>query len=268
MNQLFNYNTLQVTLNRETKTLEVGLPETFSSELVFELEGLLGWTTDKIEISSILFRPAKEFFPSYFEESDLQSLTPGKFQKIIRKLRSLTYTMQYLPQTIIMDINTGCYGLGAEFALGGDIRIGLFRGHIHWNHLSLGISPMCGGIGLLEKLVGTSRAKSWILMGKKVGSSEALEAGLLTLTYQVNSEIKFLLRNINSQSQVSRIQAKRAFLETHRAKLDHCQDIDQKISEACLATGDFLKWNQSGKEREEFLSPLKLGDVIKESVAN
>lgn len=268
MSHLFNYNTITSELKKETRTLEVGLPADFSTEMIFELESLLSWCTEKIEISSILFKPTKEFFPSYINESNLSEMSPGKFQKLIHKLRKLIYSMHYLPQTIIMDYSSGCFGLGAEFLLGADIRVGMFRSTIHWNHLNLGITPMCGGTTLLGTVIGQGKAKNWVLTGKKISATEAFDSGFMGLSYQVPSEIKYLLRNIHSQSQVSRIQAKRAFLETVRATHNAFKDYDQKIGEACLTTEDFRKWSSKGMSKDAFLSPLELGKSLETNQIN
>lgn len=266
MPSLFNYNSIKCTLEKETRTLEVQIPSNFSTEFIFELESLASWCADKIEISSILFTPQKEFFPSDFSKEDKQEFKEEKLEKLINKLREITFSFFHLPQTIIMDIKSGCQGMGAEFALGGDIRIGLFRSQIHWNHLSKGYSPMVGGSTLLPYLIGRAKAQSWILSAKKISASEGLETGYLSLTYQVPSETKYLLRNIHAQSQVARIQTKRAFLETLKPVLEAGKIIEEKICAASLKTHDYKASPNSSTGKLDFTSPIEFqAKLISES---
>ena len=59
MANLFNYSTLNVSLEKETRTLKILLdrPEcehAINAEMLFELESILAWSAGRIEINSIL----------------------------------------------------------------------------------------------------------------------------------------------------------------------------------------------------------------------
>lgn len=67
-------------------------------------------------------------------------------------------------------------GAGAELAAGCDLRIGGDNLKLAWAGARHGV-PV--GPGRLAPLIGTSRAKDWVLTGRVIGADEALQAGFL-----------------------------------------------------------------------------------------
>lgn len=263
MSQIFSYNKIQTELIKETKTLKVTLPQNFTFEMLFELESLLSWCTNRIEIESIYFNAQNGIFPSYFRDEDQKDLEANKLQKFVRKLRFIIKSMHYLPQTIVMDFGISVSGFGAEFILGADIRVCAWNASLTFNHLQRGIAPMANGIGLLTKNMGHSTARAWILSCKKIMSGELLEKGFIQSTYQVETETKQLLRNIFLQSSIARIQSKRAFLELISAELDAYSDFDEKICEASLITEDYKLWDEKKKDRIQYMSAIDFSENMK-----
>jgi len=84
------------------------------------------------------------------------------------------------PLATIAAINGTCMGGGFEFALTCDIRIAEAGDYqIGLPETRLGIIPGVGGLQLLSRVVGLSRAKEMVMRGRVVGPTEALHLGIL-----------------------------------------------------------------------------------------
>lgn len=84
------------------------------------------------------------------------------------------------PLATIAAINGTCMGGGFEFALTCDIRIAATGDYqIGLPETRLGIIPGVGGLQLLSRVIGLSRAREMVMRGRVVGPTEALHLGLV-----------------------------------------------------------------------------------------
>ncbi len=265
MTSLFNYNTLKVSLKKEPRSLVVELnrpqnQNAINSEMIFELESLFSWCANRIEIHSILLSSTSEIFSCGLDKEEAKNLPEEKFIKNMNKLQKLIYSMFFLPQTIIADLKDGASGLGAELALGADLRLARPGAKIAFNHLTKGFAPACGGIGFLGALVPKSFAKNWLLSGRPIATEALTTSGLILELYTSADTITDVLSSIASQSPVARIQTKRAFLETMMAELDHALKFESQLSTASLTTGD---WKKAMNDEKNFMSAMEMAQVLK-----
>ncbi|MFN5778966.1 MAG: enoyl-CoA hydratase/isomerase family protein, partial [Novosphingobium sp.] len=83
-------------------------------------------------------------------------------------------------KSTIAAINGICMGGGCEFALCCDLRIAETGDYtIGLPETRLGIIPGVGGLQLLARTVGLSRAREMVMRGRVVGPNEALRIGLV-----------------------------------------------------------------------------------------
>ena len=268
MTSLFNYNTINTYLFSDTRTLRIELDSNFSFEMLFELESILSWCTNKPEINSVYFTAKNGIFPATFANDELQEMSVEKLQKFNTKLRKLVHAMFYLPQTIIMDLGNGTSDFGCELSIGADIRVGTVRMSLNWNHLRKGLVASAGGTGILPLIIGQAQSRKWLLSNQNIYAQELLQSGYLTQTYQVESENKKLLREINLQSPVSRIQTKRALLESMRAQLDHGKEIDENITSGALICLDYQKWDEENSQNIQFVKTTEFSQFLQEQQQN
>jgi enoyl-CoA hydratase/carnithine racemase len=85
-----------------------------------------------------------------------------------------------LPQPTISAIAGYCLGGGFELALATDFRIADETAVFGLPEVSIGILPSSGGLYRLVRMVGTARAREWILLRRRATAHDALAAGLLT----------------------------------------------------------------------------------------
>lgn len=244
---IFNYNTLNTKLSKETRTLYITLnnPKTNNAidfEMLFELESILAWATSHIEIGSIFIDSSLSFLSNGVDLKWLKNSDVSKIKRLTRKLKVINQALLHLPQTIVMDMGSGAYNLAAEFFLAADIRIAATDSCLNFNHAQLGLVPSSGGISLLKELVGTARSAHWLKTTEIINANELLASGLVYKTYEAknrNKIINEILLNLYTQAPVARIQTKMSLFETYRKELDKNLIFEQKTFNAALTTEDW-----------------------------
>ncbi|OUR97209.1 hypothetical protein A9Q84_12855 [Halobacteriovorax marinus] len=265
---LFNYNTLSVSLSKETRSIVVELnrPEiqnAINTEMIFELETLFTWVSTHIEIKTILFTGRGDYFCKGLDDEEFSTWSDEKKQKNFEKLQKLVYSMFYLPQTIIVDLKNGAKGLGLELAMGADIRIANHEAEMHFNHLQKGIVPSCGGIGFTSALFSNGAVRQWLLASKKLNATELLNNNIILESYKEESTASSYLQTISNQPDIPRIQAKRSLLEPIMEKLDKTLEWEKTFSLAGMCTNDWREIAKFGSEAQcttakELSSKLKV----------
>ena len=96
-------------------------------------------------------------------------------QQRVHYAQSLLHT---LPIPTIAAVNGTAAGLGADIALACDFVIASSEASFAWSYINRGLIPDGGGMYLLPRRVGMSKAKELIFSGGKVDAEEALRLGI------------------------------------------------------------------------------------------
>lgn len=212
-----------------------------------DLETAITWVGSHLEINSLVFACAQDQDQMGINGQDLSNFSLEDLKKFIVKLQKITIGLYYLPQTVIFDLGKKAQDFFAELSLGADIRLCHAHAEVHFDHLHKGLVPSCGGIRLLNHLVGALRSRSWILGGRSVSAQELLMSGFAYDTYvELNPVMKNLIKEINAQGPIPRIQAKRAFLDAIEPDLKNLVESEIKFTLAGLIT---LDWQQYARAK-------------------
>lgn len=270
MSSLFSYNCLETTLEKSTRTLFVTFAEgrnNLDLEVLFELESLLAWCTNRVEIRSIVFKTKSGKLLEGFSADTAANFTEKKLKTIQAKLQKIVFSMHHLPQTIVMDLGAGVDNLAAEFALGADIRIATKDSEVRFNHSELGLVPASGGIAILTCLFGQAVSRNWLLSGSKINLNELTMAGFVFQNYDSTNRdetLHKLLEQIASQSDVARIQTKMAIFENIRSAAEKQLKYDRQISNATMTTGDWKNSQDDNMKAKSMSYAVKLSLVKNE----
>ena len=263
----FNYNTLNVDLRPETRSLTISLNRPkhnnqMNVEMLFELESLFGWLTAHLEVNAVVITGVGDTFCTGFDEEELRLMSEDKLQKYLVRFQRLISGMLALPQTIICDLKKKATGMGLELALGADIRISHEDSSLSFNALNIGWVPCSGGVGLLGLLVGHATARQWTMTARGISSEQSLSKGLTANSYNDRDAcIDEILNAIKKQSPVARIQAKRSLLESIMPELTRIFEFESIFSFASMKTNDWKK-DPEKNPGEPFMSARELSQQL------
>lgn len=114
---------------------------------------------------------------------------------------------------VIAAINGVALGGGCTLAAACDFRIASTRARLGLPEINLGIMPGAGGLELVVRLIGVSKAKRLIYTGEIIGAEEALSIGLVDRVVpddQLLSEVSSFASSLAEKSPFSLRMAKSA----------------------------------------------------------
>ncbi|MBD64488.1 MAG: hypothetical protein CME62_04735 [Halobacteriovoraceae bacterium] len=251
MSNIFNYQTLKVKLDKATRTLYIKLDNDhidnpLNVETLFELESLLAWMTNRIEIHSVFIDSSSDIFSTGYNRTVLKKLDVKKLAKFTSKLQKINQAIMLLPQTFVIDLQMGASNIASELATACDIRIANRACEISFDHAQLGIIACSGGIAQLGQIVGHGNAKNWLLTGGKIGFQKLISTGYVFEGYTMaDREIvrKKILTDIYTQAPVQRIQTKMALSENIREEVESKLANESKIAKAAMVSEDWKDEN-------------------------
>ncbi|MBI3634705.1 MAG: enoyl-CoA hydratase/isomerase family protein [Candidatus Rokubacteria bacterium] len=103
----------------------------------------------------------------------LNDVVYGTFQRPIRAIRTMT-------KPVIAAVNGAAVGAGCELAVASDFRIASTHARFGEVWIGIGCIPALGGMYLLPRIVGLTRAMEMILTGEIIDAGEARRIGLVS----------------------------------------------------------------------------------------
>ncbi len=264
MNEIFKYNTLNAYLKSATKTLIISTKKEsveagLNSEWIFELDSILQWAFDKIEIQSILLTSESESFAPKIKSNDIALKEKDFWLKLHQKVNNINKFILKLPQTVVLDLKYGSANIGLDVGISADIIIGHRSGQWTFDYLNLGISPLSLHIFGAEKIPG-GLLDQWILAGSQISHIELLQHKLFHALYDDtdrNQCIQGTLERILKQAPVTRIQTKLALKRLMLEKIDSQIWADQKIYHGTLMSEEWKLWPIQKTQQSKNLPTFK-----------
>ena len=265
MISIFNYNTLRVCLNKETKSIDIKLyrphyNNAINMEMIIELESVFNWLTGHMEVQSVYLTGEADLFSSGLDKSEIVKMSHDKLRQMLLRIQKITYSLFFLPQTIVVDFKNRAQGVAVEMTAGADIRLAKTKAVILLDHLSKGMIPVSGGIGILGEVISKNFIRSWILSSRPIPEDDLLRSGFIRQLYNKRNPSSRYLKDIAKQSPISRIQCKRVLLESILPEIDRGLKYEQEMATAGLYSGDWKKYLQ---EDGPYMSPKAFREVIK-----
>ena len=166
---------------------------------------------------------------------DLVRRIPHAANRVIELVHSIQ-----LP--VVCNVRGWAAGLGCNLALAADFTVAA-EDAVFWEpFIDRGFSPDSGSTWLLPRLVGIARAKSMLLLGEKVGASDAAAWGLIhhcVPTADLQATVDALLSRLASGPTVAIGLAKQAIHHGQHATLTQSMNQELFNLELSCRTNDF-----------------------------
>ena len=156
-------------------------------------------------------------------------------------INSVFTRLSRLGKATIAAMNGVAFGGGLELALCCDFRLAVAGGQLGLTEVRLGIMPGAGGTQRLLRLVGVSRAKEMILLGRRISSERALDIGLVhevVPAAQLVDAVGKLLAELGGAAPRSITMAKRAIDEGADVDIDEGLKIERQCYEVIFVIED------------------------------
>lgn len=246
MNEIFKYNSLNAYLKPSTKSLILSTKaqthqQGLTLEWLFEVDSILQWAFDKIEIQSVLLTGDDHGFSPCLNKQDIALKEKEYWLKIHQKINALNKMLTKMPQTIILDCKDGSSNIGLDIAISADIILGHRCGQWNFNHLNFGFAPVALHLFGTQKIA-PHLLDQWILSGSQISHVELLQQNIFCDLYDDtdrNHIIQATLDKIFHQAPVTRIQTKLALKRSFLERLDAQIQADQKIYAGTLMSEEW-----------------------------
>jgi enoyl-CoA hydratase/carnithine racemase len=162
-----------VTLRREDKL------NALSMEVERELLAALD-LPELRESRCVVITGSGRAFSAGADVSELRANDPAAILAYYRDSGEVYERIAALPQPTVSAISGYCLGGGLELALATDFRVADETAIFGFPEVGIGIVPSSGGLYRAVRILGTARAREWILLRRRADAATALSAGLVT----------------------------------------------------------------------------------------
>lgn len=178
------YDHVEYTTSAGIATITLDRPEVYNAfhhEMILELNDALHRSNSADDVYAIVLTGAGDGFCSGADVGtmpDWDAQAPEDYaahlwavQNIVRRLRSMSTPS-------VAAVNGPAIGAGADFALACDARFFANDAFLREGFVRIGLVPGDGGGWLLPRLIGEAKAKEYLLTGKDITASAAVDIGL------------------------------------------------------------------------------------------
>ena len=169
-------------------------------------------------------------------------------------LQDLTRALVSLQKPLIAAVNGAAVGIGAEIAIGCDVRIASEEAYFMFAEVKRGLYETNGVTFILPRLVGHGRAMEMMLTGDRYGASEALAAGLVTHVLPSDKLLPFALDmagRMAANAPISMRLVKTGMGRTYNLDLEGMLQWEVDGMMECLCSQDLLEGVQAFLEKRE-----------------
>ncbi len=238
-----NLQCFDVTIQDQWALLEMARPEQLNvidENVLLELEAILRILEEQKIKAAILTGQGKAFAAGadVAAMSTMDSKAATEFSALGNRVFQ---QIEDHPTIFIAAINGYALGGGCELALACDLRLASARASFGQPEINLGIIPGFGGTQRLPRIMGSAKAKEWILTGQRFTAQEALEAGLISRIFepeQLLPEAKKLAEDLAKKSGPILTLAKQAIAASGTGITQSHGQQEARFFGKCLATED------------------------------
>lgn len=132
------------------------------------------------EVRVLILTGGSKVFAAGADIKQMTHATPAQAARTCERGHMLNDLLEELPFPVIAAINGPALGGGCELAISCDFRVAGENAVFAFPEVGLGILPGAGGTQRMTQLIGSTRTREMILLGRRIKGWEAYEMGLAT----------------------------------------------------------------------------------------
>lgn len=173
---------------------------------------------------------------------------PGMAKILSEHYNPIIEKITQLEKPVVAAINGVAAGAGANIALCCDVVVAAESASFIQAFSKIGLIPDSGGTYTLPRLIGWQKASALMMMGDKIGSSEALQLGMI---YKIFADAEFSDRSKEIAQTLSDMPTRGLALTKKALQLSFTQSLEEqlktedKLQQEAAATQDFKEGVQS-----------------------
>jgi 2-oxoglutaroyl-CoA hydrolase len=156
---------------------------------------------------------------------------------------------------VIAALEKYAFGVGWELALACDFRLATKETLVALPEITIGQMPGSGGSQRLLRIVGMTRTKDMVMMGRRLLAEEAYQWGLLTEVVEDSAALDQTIENyaarLNSLSPLALSTLKRVLNQGENASLEASFDIEGHAYEKLRDSHDYKEGAQAFFEKRQ-----------------
>lgn len=177
------YSNIILTVENGVATIRLDRPKAFNAlctALNEDMESALSSLRQNPEVRVVIITGGDKVFAAGADIKEMLAANPMEAMETSRFGHQINDMIEKLPFPVVAAICGPALGGGCELALACDFRVMGESAKLGLPEVGLGILPGAGGTQRLTQLIGASKAKEVIMLGKNIKAAEALSLGLAT----------------------------------------------------------------------------------------
>ncbi len=189
------YKTIETEVIEQVALIRLNRPKAYNAlnkELLTELmDALTGYDVDP-SIGALVITGSDKVFAAGADISEMADKSAAEMSSLDNI--SIFDKIMSVRKPIIAAVSGFCLGGGAELAMSCDIIIASETAIFGQPEINLGVIPGAGGTQRLTRAVGKSLAMEMILNDRRIKAEEALQAGLVSNVYPLDTYMEEVLK--------------------------------------------------------------------------
>jgi len=244
-----------ITLEREKQfaTITLNRPEklhALSAELLNELRDKFTELLSDSTLRAVILTATGN--KAFCVGTDVAELSRAAALTVAERGLSICDLINRFPVPVIAGINGLAAGGGCELVLACHLRIAASHAEFSLPETKLGLIPGYGGTQRLSREVGLGRAVELMLTGRRLGSSEAQQLGLINKVVAAEgllSEAKSMAREISELAPLAVRAGLRAVVEGTELPLREGLALEMRLFAELFATEDMREGTKAFLEK-------------------
>lgn len=179
-----NYDHISYVVTGGIATITIERPDVynaFTRETILELNEAARTAEADAGVYAVLLTGSGAAFCSGADTTDMadwDAKSPEEYGAFLWLIQQFVYNLRTMATPSIAAVNGPAIGAGCDFALACDLRVVGKDGLMREGFVNIGLVPGDGGAWLLPRLVGESKAREYLLTGRDIPPTEAVDVGL------------------------------------------------------------------------------------------